>query len=378
MKSKIRLLTICGLFLLVTGMIPHQHASAFWGRTWNGHCGVPCAGPACYPAFRPFGGLLQCAFCHIFPCRCHTWNACPPVNPCYDPCYVTFRYSDYCCDTGVLIDQSVGNYVPDRVIPGPQAGSVQNSNRQGPNVRPDSLNKGNFNTPTLTPPTPPSSNAPQFRSMHSNPAPETSVPNTSSQNQSSYGYGSSGATGSGYNTTPSGRTPSTAVQEVITSDYDEIADPASSAPALPSDSMPGFGGGYNPDTPFATPSTGGGNTPPLPPAPPAPGSGGGASKINLGTGTISINVPENAKVYINGYETKQTGTQRTYVSNDLIPGQDYRYEIHVVANVGGQWLEETKHMLLTAEEHALLSFSTFDNARPAFPSMNLQLTARAK
>jgi len=84
-----------------------------------------------------------------------------------------------------------------------------------------------------------------------------------------------------------------------------------------------------------------------------------SNSTNLGSGTISITVPAHAKVYINGYETKQTGTNRTFVSNGLIPGQDYQYEVRVVANINGRVVEETKYMLLTADEHSLLAFSSF-------------------
>jgi uncharacterized protein (TIGR03000 family) len=61
-------------------------------------------------------------------------------------------------------------------------------------------------------------------------------------------------------------------------------------------------------------------------------------------GVLTVVVPADAKVYINGFETKSTGTVRQYVSYGLKQGASYRYEVRVV--LAGN--EETRLVDLTA------------------------------
>lgn len=53
-----------------------------------------------------------------------------------------------------------------------------------------------------------------------------------------------------------------------------------------------------------------------------------------GSGILVLRCPADAKVYINGYETKKTGTLRKYVSHNLKHGYKYKYEVVVVRNDG--------------------------------------------
>jgi uncharacterized protein (TIGR03000 family) len=78
--------------------------------------------------------------------------------------------------------------------------------------------------------------------------------------------------------------------------------------------------------------------------------------MNLGTGTISVIVPENAKVYINGYETKMPGVNRRYVVNDLEPGKMYDYQVRIVAQVNGQEVKETQTVTLSSGQQGVLAF----------------------
>ena len=78
--------------------------------------------------------------------------------------------------------------------------------------------------------------------------------------------------------------------------------------------------------------------------------------MNLGTGTISVTVPDNAKVYINGYETKMPGVNRKYVVNDLEPGKMYDYEVRIVAQVNGRTVDETQFVTLSYGQQGVLAF----------------------
>lgn len=66
------------------------------------------------------------------------------------------------------------------------------------------------------------------------------------------------------------------------------------------------------------------------------------------SGMISIWVPNGAKVYINGRETKSTGSHREYVSHGLKPGLTYRYEVRAAMERDGRLVEATKQVYLTA------------------------------
>ena len=54
-----------------------------------------------------------------------------------------------------------------------------------------------------------------------------------------------------------------------------------------------------------------------------------------GTGrsaVLSVHVPNDAKVYVNGMLTRSTGSDRRYVSNGLRPGFNYTYEVRAITD----------------------------------------------
>jgi uncharacterized protein (TIGR03000 family) len=54
------------------------------------------------------------------------------------------------------------------------------------------------------------------------------------------------------------------------------------------------------------------------------------------TAVITLNVPDGAYVYVQGQQTRQSGTQREFVSPPLAPGKNYTYDVKV------QWTENDK------------------------------------
>jgi uncharacterized protein (TIGR03000 family) len=54
------------------------------------------------------------------------------------------------------------------------------------------------------------------------------------------------------------------------------------------------------------------------------------------TATFTLNVPEGAYVWVQGQQTRQSGTVREFVSPPLKPGQTYKYDVKV------QWTENDK------------------------------------
>ena len=58
--------------------------------------------------------------------------------------------------------------------------------------------------------------------------------------------------------------------------------------------------------------------------------------------TLTVNVPANARIFVNGTSTRSQGTVRRYVSRGLTPGSEYSYEIKAEIDRDGQTIQETK------------------------------------
>jgi uncharacterized protein (TIGR03000 family) len=82
--------------------------------------------------------------------------------------------------------------------------------------------------------------------------------------------------------------------------------------------------------------------------------------VTANEGTISILVPDNARVTINGYVTKSTGRVRRYVAQDLKPGLVYPFTIQVDVVRNGHTLTESREVRLTGGslEAVVFNFDT--------------------
>ncbi len=137
-----------------------------------------------------------------------------------------------------------------------------------------------------------------------------------------------------------------------------------------------------PKTPVETPKTepsppAGGTLPPagglLPPsgAPTSPlpgldpmrmpGPSGAWAPTPADSGLLTVVVPFDAKVYINGLETKSTGSRRQFVSYGLKPGYSYRYDIRVELVRDGKLEVATMTKVLKAGSR---EFATFPFQKP--------------
>jgi uncharacterized protein (TIGR03000 family) len=94
-----------------------------------------------------------------------------------------------------------------------------------------------------------------------------------------------------------------------------------------------------------------------PPPPPAPGPGTSTSRgVDNTSAALTVSVPAEAKILVNGRETKATGTTRRYVSRGLQPGYNYTYEIKAELERDGQTLTESKSITVAAGEMANVDF----------------------
>ncbi len=75
------------------------------------------------------------------------------------------------------------------------------------------------------------------------------------------------------------------------------------------------------------------------------------------SGLLTIYVPADAAVTINGLPTKSVGTRREYVSYGLQSGLQYRYTVTAVIERDGKAYEETREVILTAGDKKGVAFS---------------------
>ncbi len=66
------------------------------------------------------------------------------------------------------------------------------------------------------------------------------------------------------------------------------------------------------------------------------------------SGLLTVCVPYEAKVTINGLPTTSKGSQRLFVSSGLKPGLDYAYEVRAQIVRDGQSIDETRNVVLRA------------------------------
>jgi len=81
------------------------------------------------------------------------------------------------------------------------------------------------------------------------------------------------------------------------------------------------------------------------------------------SGVLTVWVPFDAKVTINGQETRSTGSRRQFVSYDLKPGLSYRYVVKAQVIRNGQLVEDTKTVTMMAGDVTAVAFGF--NANPA-------------
>jgi uncharacterized protein (TIGR03000 family) len=101
---------------------------------------------------------------------------------------------------------------------------------------------------------------------------------------------------------------------------------------------------------------------PVPPAAAEPGPGAvpppikTSSQAYENSGVLTVWVPYEAKVTINGRETKSTGSRRQFVSYGLKAGLSYKYVIKAEIVRNGQIVEDTRTVNMTAGEITAVAF----------------------
>jgi len=76
---------------------------------------------------------------------------------------------------------------------------------------------------------------------------------------------------------------------------------------------------------------------------------------------LSMDVPEDARVYVNGILTKTPGAHRQFISRGLASGYQYTYNVRAVVHRDGKELSDSQVVRVEAGETADLAFN-FDRA----------------
>lgn len=132
-------------------------------------------------------------------------------------------------------------------------------------------------------------------------------------------------------------------------------------------------------TPTPPPAPGQAN-PLAPPAPALPGAPA-ASVAPADAALISINVPANSKVFVNGAATSSTGAARQFVSRGLTNGRQYTYEIRAEWMADGKPATDTKTVQMSAGEQTVLDFTgaeTQNVSKPTRTKLTLNVPTDAK
>jgi uncharacterized protein (TIGR03000 family) len=110
------------------------------------------------------------------------------------------------------------------------------------------------------------------------------------------------------------------------------------------------------------------------PAAPLPGTSTSNTRAD---GLLAVNVPEDARIFVNGQPTTSTGGMRQYVSRDLRPGFNYSYEVRAEIERDGRMIEQVKTVDIRAGETARVAFD-FPASESVETSLTLHVPSDAK
>ncbi len=116
------------------------------------------------------------------------------------------------------------------------------------------------------------------------------------------------------------------------------------------------------DEPKAVPAAPDVNLPPLPDMPPLPPAPGDAPKptadrsLPADAAQLTVVVPEDAQVFVNGMLTTTRGAERRYVSYGLKPGFHYTYEVRAVVTRDGEAFSDVQVVRVRVGESRDMAF----------------------
>jgi uncharacterized protein (TIGR03000 family) len=101
------------------------------------------------------------------------------------------------------------------------------------------------------------------------------------------------------------------------------------------------------------------------------------SRPDARSALLTVSVPADARVYVNGKATSSTGSFRQYASPNLSQGKTYTYEVRVEANRDGQMVVQSETVQLRAGETQSLAFN-LNQPRAVETSLTLHVPQDAR
>ena len=72
---------------------------------------------------------------------------------------------------------------------------------------------------------------------------------------------------------------------------------------------------------------------------------------------LTVEVPRDAKVWVNKQATGSTGETRLFTSHGMTPEKKYDFAVRMRAYIDGKWVDETKTVSLEAGERETISLA---------------------
>ncbi len=109
---------------------------------------------------------------------------------------------------------------------------------------------------------------------------------------------------------------------------------------------------------------------------PTPASDDEASLSSDST-LISVAVPADAEVFVNGYRTRSSGEARRFISSGLEAGKAYEFEVRAVAQRGDREVNDVKKLRVTAGDRTHVAFD-FAQAEDVESTLTLHVPENAQ
>ncbi len=93
---------------------------------------------------------------------------------------------------------------------------------------------------------------------------------------------------------------------------------------------------------------------------------------------LTVNVPENAKLFVNGNPTSSVGSKRHFVSRELNANELYRFEVKVVIEQEGKEVAQTKTVIAKGGTGEEIYFDSVQNDDPVETVLTLNVPVDAK
>ncbi len=103
----------------------------------------------------------------------------------------------------------------------------------------------------------------------------------------------------------------------------------------------------------------------------------GQANLEAGKATFDIQVPQDARVFVNDIATKTPGENRRYVSHGLKTGYRYTYRVRAEVIRNGKLVQETQTVKLQSGQTGLLNFERLASSAPVVTTLILHVPENA-